>query len=257
MGWVKLDDGFFRHPKALAAGQNARLLAVVAMCWSGQYMTDGAIPANALAALAFDAGLPIDDAQAAADRLVETRLWERDADGWTIHGWDPYQTTRAEREKKQQANRDRQRRYQERKRAGTGATDTPEASRRDSRATNALVTHPESESESDKNYLPKSSVSQGGVGGTTDGRTDGRVEVIADDIARRRHLAAVAAGEVKRTPAKHLESCRVNALTELGDAIAAALEAGRTPGDIADDHAPPDPTASRSAAARARRNGAT
>jgi hypothetical protein len=250
VGWVKLDDGFFRHPKVVRAGRDGRALYLAGLCWCSSQLSNGVTPAELLPLLAFDAGVPLDDAAVAADRLVEVGLWERVPEGWKVHDYEEHQRTREQVEHERELNRKRQQKKR--------STVTP-ASRRDTPVSHGRVTLPESESESesDKNNLPKSSVSQGGVGGTTDGRTDGRVEAIADDIARRRHLAAVAAGEVKRTPAKHLESCRANALTELGDAIAAALDAGRDPGAIADDHAPPDPTASRSAAARARRNGAT
>ena len=252
MGWVKLDDGFFRHPKAVRAGRDGRFLYLAALCWCSQQLSNGVTPAELLPMLAFDAGIAVDDAAAAADRLVEVGLWERIPEGWKVHDYEDHQRTR------EQVEHDR---AQARKRQQKKRSTVTSASRRDRPVSHAGVTQPESESESesesDKNSLLKSSVSQGGVGGTggTDGRTD-EVRSIADDIARRRHLAAVAAGEVKRTPAKHLESCRANALAELGDAIAAALAAGRTPNAIADDHAPPDPTASRSAAARARRNGA-
>jgi hypothetical protein len=257
VGWVKLDDGFFRHPKALAAGSDARLLAIVALCWSGQYMTDGRVPGNALPALAFDAGLSVDDAAAAADRLVEVRMWARDPEGWVIHGWDDWQRSREEREAKAQANADRQRRWRERKAAERAEAE----SRRDSRVSNALRNGLEAEAEAEAEAevfsksvgSEKSSSSRGVQGGTDD---DDGVRAVTDEIARRKHARAVKAGKVRGDPAGHLHSCKANTLVELAGDVATALAAGRTPDQIADEHAPP-PTPRRAAAARARKNGAT
>lgn len=95
-GWVKLDEGFFLHPKALAAGRDARDLYLAALCWSNQQRTDGLIPAYALPMVASFAGVA--DADQAATRLVEVELWENHVDGWVIHDFLAYQQSREHRE---------------------------------------------------------------------------------------------------------------------------------------------------------------
>lgn len=96
MGWVKLDSGFFLHPKALAAGRDGRDLFLAALCWSAQQETDGAVAAHALPMIAACAGVA--DADQAASRLVECGLWANSVGGWSIHGYEEWQTTRSERD---------------------------------------------------------------------------------------------------------------------------------------------------------------
>lgn len=96
MGWVKLDSGFFLHPKALAAGRDGRDLFLAALCWSAQQETDGAVAAHALPMIAACAGVA--DADQAASRLVECGLWANTPGGWAIHGYEEWQTTRSERD---------------------------------------------------------------------------------------------------------------------------------------------------------------
>lgn len=115
-GWVRLSTGFYRHPKALAAGPNGRNLYVAALAWCGEYNTDGHIHSYVLQTLAVDAGIPVDEAGAITDRLVEVRLWSRTPDGWRIHDWSEWQTTAEERDAKLTAERERKARWRERKR---------------------------------------------------------------------------------------------------------------------------------------------
>lgn len=107
VAWIKLDDGFFRHPKVLAAGRDARDLYLAGLCYCGANLTDGAIPANALRVLGAEA--EIDDAGAAADRLVEVGLWKRGDSGFAVHDFLAYNPTRdrvlATRESRAEAGR--------------------------------------------------------------------------------------------------------------------------------------------------------
>jgi hypothetical protein len=255
MGWVKLDDGFFLHPKAVAAGGAARTLFLSALCWSNQQMTDGVIPAPSLPLVAALGG--VTDFEQAASRLVEVGLWHNHVDGWVVHDFLAFQQSRSHREEWLVKERERKRRAVQ-KRWDEMTPELVEPSARNPGGIRGISDTSKSKSKSKSNSLESSVVSQGGVGGTTtDGRTDDEVEKVSNDIADRRFQAALRSGEVSRNPDGYRKTTRANTLTELGPAIAAALEAGRDPGAIADDHAPPDPTASRSAAARARRNGAT
>lgn len=79
MSWLKLDDCFFRHPKVIAAGRDARDLYLAGLCYCGAGLTDGVIPAGALRILGADAD--IDDPKAAVTTLVRVGLWEMTESG--------------------------------------------------------------------------------------------------------------------------------------------------------------------------------
>lgn len=249
MGWIKLDDGFYRHPKVVRAGRDGRDLFIAGLCWCSSQLTDGHIPAAMLPALSFDAGVPVDEAAIAADRLVEVGLWEHEPEGWVVHDYVDHQRTREQVEHDREQARERQARRRTRVTA---------PSRRDSRPSHSGVTEQESESESESDKRPSKGVgtnlSSSSVGGSGDDDDD-RVRSITDEIGARNHARALAAGEVKRNPLRHLATCKANALTEHGDGVAAALGDGATADEVLEGLAP-QPTQSRAAAARARRNGA-
>lgn len=89
--WVKLDDGFFRHPKAIAAGPLARELLIASWCWSSRYRTDGHIPSDALGGVAADAGV----APQRAEKLVEVGFWIPNGNGFDNHDFLDYQPSAA------------------------------------------------------------------------------------------------------------------------------------------------------------------
>jgi hypothetical protein len=88
MSWVKLDDQFFRHPKVIEAGRDARELYVASLCYSAAALTNGFIQSAALRKIAMDAD--IDEWDTAADRLVDAGLWEQVAGGWQVHDYLEY-----------------------------------------------------------------------------------------------------------------------------------------------------------------------
>lgn len=92
MSWVKLDDQFFRHPKAVEAGRDGRDLYLAGLCYCASGLTDGVIPIRALRILAADA--EIDVADAAASRLLEVGLWEQTVNGYFVHDYHDYNPTR-------------------------------------------------------------------------------------------------------------------------------------------------------------------
>jgi hypothetical protein len=118
--YVRVDIGFWDHPKAVAAGADGRALWLVALAWSRGQMTDGDVPAAVLPLLAFKAGLTVDAAQAAADRCLEVGMLERTASGWQIHDYAEHQTTRAEVDGIREAWRNRQ---AKRRKAAQAATE--------------------------------------------------------------------------------------------------------------------------------------
>lgn len=89
MAWVKLDDQFFRHPKVVEAGRDARDLYLAGLCFCGSGLTDGSIPAQALRILGADAD--IDDPRHAASILVIVGLWEATSSGFIVHDYHDYQ----------------------------------------------------------------------------------------------------------------------------------------------------------------------
>lgn len=111
MQWVKLDAGFFAHPKALAAGRDGRDLYLAALCWSAGQETDGLVPAHALGLVATLAGVA--DVDVAASRLVECGLWETDINGWVIHSYDEWQVTRDAKDLWRTKSRERMRKTRE------------------------------------------------------------------------------------------------------------------------------------------------
>jgi hypothetical protein len=71
MAWVRLDDGFMRHPKAQAAGVQGRALFISGLCWCAANRVNGHIPEAVVPLLAFEAGVK----PAVAAALVKNRLW--------------------------------------------------------------------------------------------------------------------------------------------------------------------------------------
>lgn len=197
--YVRLAIDFFDHPKVLAAGRDAWGLYLVALAWARQVGTDGVIHSNALPLVAFKAGLQIDDAQRASDRLVETRLWERRPDGWEIHDYAKHQLTTDEIGKIREQNRERQARFR-------------------SRQSNALLTRPESESESESETEKSSSheppdfrpLAAIGIGTTTtshktDPRADRALRTYATRMATGKEDPRAYAQRIINNGAEHLE----------------------------------------------------
>lgn len=96
--WVKLDDGFFLHPKAQAAGKDGRALFIAGLCWSAGQLTDGTIPKSSVPVIAAMAGVKPSEAK----RLVAAGLWHDRGDEYEIHAYLEYQpsgsTVRARRD---------------------------------------------------------------------------------------------------------------------------------------------------------------
>ena len=88
MSWTKLDDQYFYNPKVLAAGRDARDVHLASMVYSSGQLTDGFIPANAIALLG--AMAMVANAQECAARLVEVGLWEEAKGGFLIHDYADY-----------------------------------------------------------------------------------------------------------------------------------------------------------------------
>jgi len=84
MSWVKIDDQFTMHPKALRAGNEgvgcwARLLA-----WSASQLTDGRVPRVV-------AELIAEGKTAVLDKICDAELLEHDGDDYLLHDYLDYQ----------------------------------------------------------------------------------------------------------------------------------------------------------------------
>lgn len=109
MGWVKIDDGFFRNPKVISVKKDARLLYVAALCYCHEHMTDGIVPIASLRVI----GAEADVANPArhARELVNAGLWiaRNDAEFW-VNDYLDYNESSDERKAKQDAARERMKR---------------------------------------------------------------------------------------------------------------------------------------------------
>lgn len=87
MSWVRIDDQFFRHPKATAAGRDGRSLFIAGLCYCASQLTDGHITKAALMLVAADAGVK----HTVAKTLVECGLWVEDGrHGFFVHDFLEY-----------------------------------------------------------------------------------------------------------------------------------------------------------------------
>lgn len=122
MPWVRIDDGFVRHPKVAAAGPLAIALQVAALCYCNQELTDGFIPRSVAATLLHwetpdpsDGGYncigvihdraalngdwhaaSILDWTFVAGLMVQSGLWHEVPGGFQIHDFTDYQPTKAQ-----------------------------------------------------------------------------------------------------------------------------------------------------------------
>jgi hypothetical protein len=96
--WVRLDDGFYDHPKARAVGKDGRELYIAGLCRVAQILSDGFIPDHDLPLVAAKAEVR---PKPTATRLVTAGLWEKVDGGWLVHDYHDYNpTAEAEREKR-------------------------------------------------------------------------------------------------------------------------------------------------------------
>lgn len=108
MPWFKVDDGLAFHPKAIEAGNAAMGLWVRAGAWCSAHLTEGALPDHMIGTLGAQ--------RREANRLVKAGLWERTDVGYQFCDWDEYQPTKTQVEADRVANRERQKRFREKRR---------------------------------------------------------------------------------------------------------------------------------------------
>lgn len=98
MTWGKVSDRLHAHSKARRA-REAMALWVLALSWSCDELTDGAIPADMPELL-----IPGGDAM--AEKLVSVGLWERTESGYQFHDWEEFQPSAdLERDRRESVSR--------------------------------------------------------------------------------------------------------------------------------------------------------
>lgn len=107
MPWFKVDDNLGFHHKVIAAGNAAMGLWVRAGSVCAQQLTDGFVPDHMVSTLG---------TVTQATKLVEVGLWDRVPGGFSFHGWDERQPSRADVEAERAAAAERMRAYRKRKR---------------------------------------------------------------------------------------------------------------------------------------------
>ena len=106
MTWFRVDDKFWGHPKAKAAGNRAMGLWVLAGSWSSSYLTDGFVSREFVREHR--------NGEQDAGRLVEVGLWHPVDGGWQFHDWEACNFTRTRVEARREADRKRKTEWRER-----------------------------------------------------------------------------------------------------------------------------------------------
>jgi hypothetical protein len=113
MGWTKVDDRLAFHRKTIKAGNAAMGLWVRALSFAGGDQRDGFVE--------YEVALSM-GTQQEADTLCRVGLWVEEMDGYRFHGWDEYQLTTEQWDKKKADAAERTRAWRERKAATKSVT---------------------------------------------------------------------------------------------------------------------------------------
>lgn len=106
MSWVKLDDGFYDHPKVIEASIAAIGLHALALSYCGKHLTDGKVSKRAVVTLARGA-----EGEALAAELVEIGLWKSTPNGYEIHDFLHYNRSADDVKQERSAARERMRKF--------------------------------------------------------------------------------------------------------------------------------------------------
>lgn len=86
MSWVKLDERAPRHPKIAGLSDKAFRRWIEALCYAGEYLTDGHLPPS------FVNQTPKKN----RDELLDAGLWEQNGKGVVIHDYTDFNRTKNE-----------------------------------------------------------------------------------------------------------------------------------------------------------------
>lgn len=115
MAWVKLTDNFPDDPRLEAAGPEAFVIHVAAMCYCMRLLTDGFVPARVARRL-----WSVEDIDAAIAALVDNGLWKPAEAGYELVGFLDDQRDSETIRREREAAAERQRKWYENKRANKG-----------------------------------------------------------------------------------------------------------------------------------------
>jgi|GEM_PF-3118815 len=101
MPYAQIDTEALSHPKVLALSDAAFRLWVASLAYCQRHLTDGALPEACLVAL----GVRVHAKQ--VDELVSRRLWDRTEDGYQVHDYLQWNTSRAAVEQRRAEARER------------------------------------------------------------------------------------------------------------------------------------------------------
>jgi hypothetical protein len=108
VGWVKLDDGFFRHRKVVELSGDAKLLFLAGLTYAAEQLTDGYLSRRAVRLVA---GMYADVPEEAAKELLEVGLWRPEGEGFQIHDYLEFNPTAETERARRQATKERVRRF--------------------------------------------------------------------------------------------------------------------------------------------------
>jgi len=118
MAWVRIDDQAPEHPKLLRAGLEATGLWLRGLAYCSRYLTDGALPLEAVEYMAGKASARLTTV------LVDCGLWDADADGgFRVHDYHEYQPSKTQVEARKERVGNRVRTWRERKGYAHGNSD--------------------------------------------------------------------------------------------------------------------------------------
>lgn len=119
MGWVRIDDSFYDHPKLIGLDACEIGLWVVMLAWSNRYMTDGYLPAAAVKRFQHELE---------PERLVTAGLWTEETDGYRIHDYLDYQPSAESQKERREKDKERARARRGEVDPAVGAVSSPENS---------------------------------------------------------------------------------------------------------------------------------
>lgn len=143
MRWIRVDVGYWRHPKVIAVGRVAAMVNLEAIGYCAEYLTDGKLSHAVLAQFTTRK----DRDKIAAD-LVAAGLWERTKTGFRIHDFLDYQepahsVRRSRKRTRERVQKLRERQRDERYTSEKGDATTPKKRRETSQHVTPL--HPGSQ----------------------------------------------------------------------------------------------------------------
>lgn len=107
MTYIRLEDGFFRNPKARRLGKDGRALYIAGLCHCSRDLTDGVIDRDLLPILLAEADVkPVTVAL-----LVKTGAWVEVNGHYVVHDYLAHQRSRSSVESERERWRDAQRRH--------------------------------------------------------------------------------------------------------------------------------------------------